>query len=349
MSENLTEGIPLAPEPIPAPKPRRRFPWISILGFIVLIALGLLGGYQSGMGVRKAAQATLVAQQLSEQFQLGEQDLEAGRYEAARQRFEYIIQHNTGYPGITEKLAQVILLMSIPTATPTPTLTPTPDLSGVESIFSRAQQLAAAQDWAGAIGALDQLRKKDPTYRTSEVDGMYYYTLRNNGVDLIVKQCNLEGGIYYLTLAERFLSPLDSYAAALRDNARYYIIGASFWELDWKQAVYYFSQVASTGLCDGELGSRMNAPGRYRHALMRYGDVLFSAKKYCDAYTQYTAAMAYGDLDEASQKNANRAYAICYPPTATPIPTEYFPPEPPPTEPPLPPPTEPPTEPPPSP
>ncbi len=346
MSENLTEGIPLAPEPIPAPKPRRRFPWISILGFIVLIALGLLGGYQSGMGVRKAAQATLVAQQLSEQFQLGVQDLEAGRYEAARQRFEYIIQHNTGYPGITEKLAQVILLMSIPTATPTPTLTPTPDWSGVESIFSRAQQLAAAQDWAGAIGALDQLRKKDPTYRTSEVDGMYYYTLRNNGIDLIEKQGNLEGGIYYLTLAERF-GRLDSYASARQVNAREYINCATFWEINWGQAVSCFSQVASTGLWDSASG--MNSSERYRKALIRYGDVLLSGKKYCDAYTQYAAAMAYGDLDEASQKNANRAYAICYPPTAMPIPTEYFPPEPPPTEPPLPPPTEPPTEPPPSP
>ena len=52
------------------------------------------------------------------------------------------------------------------------------------------------------------MRKYDPNYNTSLVDGMYYFALRNYGYDLITKQGNLEGGIYQLTLAERF-GPLD--------------------------------------------------------------------------------------------------------------------------------------------
>ena len=68
--------------------------------------------------------------------------------------------------------------------------------------------MIAAQDWPGALGALDEMRKLDPTYQTSQVDGMYYFALRNYGYDLIVKQGNLEGGIYQFTLAERF-GPLD--------------------------------------------------------------------------------------------------------------------------------------------
>ncbi len=48
---------------------------------------------------------------------------------------------------------------------------------------------------------------------------MYYFALRNYGHDLITKQGNLEGGIYYLTLAERF-GPLDNTAIGLREGAR---------------------------------------------------------------------------------------------------------------------------------
>ena len=55
---------------------------------------------------------------------------------------------------------------------------------------------------------LDTLRRKDPAFHTVEVDGMYYFALRNLGVDLI-QAGNLEGGIYELTLAERF-APLET-------------------------------------------------------------------------------------------------------------------------------------------
>ncbi|MCK7482090.1 MAG: hypothetical protein M0C28_36770 [Candidatus Moduliflexus flocculans] len=98
------------------------------------------------------------------------------------------------------------------------------DFSGAEQAFSRAQQLIAAQDWPGALGALDQLRKLDPNYNTSQVDGMYYFALRNNGYDLITRQGNLEGGIYYLTLAERF-GLLDNNTNGTREGARVSLSG----------------------------------------------------------------------------------------------------------------------------
>jgi len=300
-------------------KPRRRFPWISILGFLVLIALGLFGGYQSGLMIRQDAQATLVAQQLGEQFQLGLQDLEAGRYEDARQRFDYIIQNDPNYPGAAEKLAQAILMLSIPTATPTPTLTPTPDYSGAESIYNRARELMSVQDWAGVIGALDQLRKEDPNFHTAEVDGMYYISLRNRGVDLIAKEGNLEGGIYQLTLAERF-AQLDGFANGLRDGARLYITGASFWEIDWSQAVQYFSMLASAWPNMWDSASGMTAAERFRTASIEYGDQLYDKEQYCDAYTQY--ANWTSALDEESARRANDAYYACYPPTEEPEPTE---------------------------
>jgi tetratricopeptide (TPR) repeat protein len=39
------------------------------------------------------------------QFELGVADMDAGRYEMARKRFEYVIEINPNFPGIEEKLA----------------------------------------------------------------------------------------------------------------------------------------------------------------------------------------------------------------------------------------------------
>jgi hypothetical protein len=326
MSENNpdhTQPTKVTNTPLKPPRrSRRRSILISILGLIILLALGLFAGFQSGLGVRRSAEATQISQQLGDQYQLALQDVDAERYEAARQRLEYIIQHDPGYPGAAQELAQVLVLLTVPTATNTPTLTPTPDYSGVESIFMRAQQLMAAQDWPNALAALDELRKQSQDYKTAQVDSMYYFALRNNGVNFI-QQGNLEGGIYYLTLAERF-APLDNTASGLREGARLYLNGASFWGINWQQAATSFQQVASgwPSLWDGT----MTASERYRIASMRYGDDLFAQANtqndYCAALQQYNNASTYGNLDSQSANNANQAYQACYPPTETPEPAQ---------------------------
>lgn len=303
-------------KPIKKSSKRWRSILVSVLGFLLLVGLGAFGGYTSGIGDRQQAEVSVTSKQVSEQFTLALVDIEAGRYETAKQRLEYIIAKDPSFPGAQEKLTQALVLSSIPTSTPAPTPTSTPDFSGAESAYQRAQQLIQAQDWPNALGALDTIRKLDPTYKTAQVDGMYYFSLRNNGYNLITKEGNLEGGIYYLTLAERF-GPLDNTAVGLREGARAYITGASFWELDWKQAVEIFAQIGTgfPSLWDGT----MTASQRYYNASMRYGDELFARKDYCGAYQNYTNAMSLGGLDATSQKNYNDAFVGCYPPTAVPI------------------------------
>ena len=299
----------------PIKKPSRwRAALVSVLGFLLLVGLGAFSGYSSGVNQRVQAEESITAQQLSEQYSFALVDIEFGRYDNAKQRLQYIISKDPGYPGAQQKLTEVLVVSSIPTSTPVPTLTSTPDFSGAESAFQRAQQLINAQDWPGALGALDTIRKLDPTYNTAQVDGMYYFALRNYGFDLITKQGNLEGGIYHLTLAERF-GPLDNTAIGLREGARMYITGASFWELDWPQAVNYFAQVGIgwPSLWDGT----MTASQRYYIASMRYGDELFNQQKFCAADEQYSHALAIGALDNISDGNAAEAYIQCHPPTAT--------------------------------
>jgi tetratricopeptide (TPR) repeat protein len=310
-------------QPIKPVKKKFRINWrgllLGTLGLIVLVGLGGLGGYQQAIGDRTSAKATVVSKQTTDQYALAVVDSENGNYDAARQRLEFIIQSDPGFPGASELLTKVLMLAAIPTVTITPTLTPTVDLSGVEEIFQRAQQYVNIMDWPNALANLDTLRKKDATYRAAEVDSMYYFSLRNYGSDLI-KQGNLEGGIYQLTLAERF-GPLDNTANGLREAARSYILAASFWELDWKNAVLYFQQVYAgwPSLWDGT----MTASERYRIATMRYGDDLFADQQYCAAAEQYQISQSLGNLDEDSYKRANQAYQKCFPPTPIVPPTPF--------------------------
>lgn len=300
----------------PVKKPSR---WKSILigviGFLLLIGLGGFGGYSSGIGVRKNAEESIMVQQLTEQYSFALVDIEFGRYENARQRLEYIIQRDPNFPGAQEKLTEVLVLSSVPTPTLAPTLTATPDYSGVESAYARAQDLIRAQDWIGALTALDTVRKLDINYKAAQVDGMYYFALRNQGYNLITQGGNLEGGIYYLTLAERF-GPLDNTAVGLRDGARSYMVGASFWELNWEQAANYFEQVAAgwPSMWDGT----MTAGERYYIASVRFADELYTKQSYCSAYDQYSKAAAIGQLDGDAQAKQAQAYNNCYPPTAVP-------------------------------
>ena len=311
MSENLGNTQPSIK--INKNRPGRTI-LFNAIGLIVILVLALLGGYQSGISIRRDTQSSLISQQLGEQFQYALVDIEFKRYENAQQRLEFIIAHDPDFPGAQQKLTDVLVLRNAPTPSPTASLVPTPDFTGAEQAFARAQQLIAAQDWPGAIGALDEMRKLDSNYQTSQVDGMYYFSLRNYGYDLIIKQGNLEGGIYQFALAERF-GMLDREASGLREGARYYLIGASFWELDWEQALFYFDQVYRgwTGLWDGTL----TASERFHFASMRYGDQLFGQGQYCDAVAQYQNAQAIAPLDKLAGDGFEEAYIACFPATET--------------------------------
>jgi hypothetical protein len=121
-------------------------------------------------------------------------------------------------------------------------------------------------------------RKRYPDYNDKS-RRMLYVALRNRGVDKIALEADLEGGMYDLTLAEKF-GPLDAEATNWRSWAELYRLGAGFWDIDWGQAVNYFSQLASAApnLMDG---SGLTARDRYREALLSYGDWLVQKGEWC--------------------------------------------------------------------
>jgi tetratricopeptide (TPR) repeat protein len=250
-------------------------------------------GYNSAIDQRTQYQSTLVAGEASNQYVLAQQDIALGNYDRARQRLEYIIQIDPNFPNVSDQLAFVLTQQRItasPTMAPSPTLTPTPDYRGRDDLFTQAQALLVGRDWTGTIDTLLLLRKNYPDYMPVKVDDMLYVALRNRGIDKIATQHDLEGGNYDLTLAERF-GPLDAEARNWRDWADQYIRGASFWDVDWAQAVYYFSLLADAApnLSDS---SGWTASSRYLDALLGYGDWFALQGQWCDAQQQYDTYMS---------------------------------------------------------
>lgn len=295
------------------PRKRRRL-GVYLIGIGILIigiGSGIFFGYRAGINLRLQAQQDQKVMAATNQYQLGVLDMQAGRYETARKRFESVIQTDPNFPGAADQLTQAILQMSLaltPTPAPTPTIAATPDLRGEEEMFAGIQASMAAQDWQGAIASIEALRDLNLEYRAVDIDGMYYICLRFLGVQNILNQGELEVGIYNLTLAERF-APLDEDAKNYRVWARQYIAAASFWKIDWPKVIAYFAEIypALPNLRDS---SGMTATERYRQALVGYGDNLVMESKYCEAQVQYEASLQLSNPADVQTK-ATSAAEMC--------------------------------------
>ncbi len=330
MSEqNNAETQPSSPVPTqeadnhPAVGPKRKKSgmWIvwGLLAIILVAGAGGLGGYFAGITDRKAVEKNQREIETSTQFLLGMADMQAGRYTFAKQRFEYVIQLDPSYPGVLENMAKLTIIMNA-TATPEvmPTFTPAPtmDLSGVEAMLVQTKQLLVASDWNGAIQLLDNLRKENVTFKTLEVDGLYYLALRNRGMQKIVNG-NLEGGIYDFAVMKRF-GPQDKDSKDQQEWAVMYLQAARYFGWDWEKAVMYLGEVYQyiPTLMDS---SHRTVADRYRESLGKYADVLSGKEKWCDAYPYYDQSLAIGN-DNAFAEARTKAYNKCQAslPTATP-------------------------------
>ena len=314
-----------------APKSAANKILLAGLALVLLILIGFIGawaGYQHGAVLAANEVIAPNAEALDEQYQLGLEDYQVGRYESARQRLEYVVAFAPeDYPDAWEYLSEILQILNTtatptltqfpPTLAPSPTitLTPTRDPSGVESIFQRAQSLLAAGDWDGAVAALIALRNEDLTYRVVEVDDSLFAALRNRGEQRILQLGDLEGGLYDLSLAEK-IGPLDYQATVYRGWARLYLTGLGFWQAYPEQAVYYFGQVAASvpGLRDGTGSS---AGWRYRMSLLHYGAELAAERRWCEAQQQYELALQFGGADEELPLTLTHVANICSPPTQT--------------------------------
>jgi len=298
--------------------------WIIFGCWILLVSAmtGLVWGYVLGGQQREQRQTLANAVDLQTQYDLGLWDLQNGRHDLARQRFEYILEQDPNFPGAVEKLTETILQISqsgTPNVIlPTSTSSPTPDTRAADELFLVAQDQLVNQDWRNLVQTIISIRNFDPLYRVNDIDPMLFLGLRMGGVQKILDDGDLEGGLYDLSMADQFV-PLDSQAEVYRGWARLYQIGVSFWGVFPDKAVYYFSQLnyAAPYLRDA---TGIIARDRYRMALIQYGDQLATRGDWCLASEQYVLAQSLFD-SSGLQPTLTYANDLCIYGGDTPTPT----------------------------
>ncbi|NLF51882.1 MAG: hypothetical protein GX577_12165 [Leptolinea sp.] len=313
-----TKGVEIPPsinpptQPLKGKKPNR-WKWVFV-GFILLIAGGVIGGwfgYNRAIEARMAEQQNNIAMVTTTQFQLALQDQAEGRLETARKRLEYIVQLNPQFPGVTEKLSEVMMAQAV-ISTPTviaiePTPVPTKDTRNTEELFVQARQQAANNEWNNTITTLDALRQIDRSYRAIQIDGLYYIALRNRGIARINSGL-LEQGIYDITMAGQY-GPLDKDAVSYTQTASYYISGVAAWAVDWPRVLEFLASfyASAPGLRDA---SGMSAAERYRTGSILYGDELMNQEDPCSALYQFQNALTLS-TDEVTQGKLTKATNQC--------------------------------------
>ncbi|MGD8731942.1 MAG: hypothetical protein PVH92_08685 [Anaerolineales bacterium] len=312
-------------QPVRAPKSKRpkkyRWVWIAVPALIlVMLIISVLTGYYQGLEQRELSAQANAEQVAQEQFDIGVEDLLAGNYEVAQQRFEYVLSLDPNFEGASDFLNQALVAMNQPTATPSPLASPTPtetpDYSSIEGMFASAQAAFAREDWDTALDIMIRMRGENPEYRLAEVNQMMDLALRNRGMQKLFAG-DIEQGIYDLNLSERF-SPLDSQAASWRRSAAFYTYANSFFGLDWALATENFGQ-----LCQANI---WGACTKYGQAAMEYaGQIAGEGEDPCLAVTYYETAFGYvqpgGVEPTATEVSKLCATATAPVPTATVTPT----------------------------
>ena len=320
-------------------KPRKKrgggWIWLGVLALILLLVAGTLLGYRNGVQRRLANEQSLLMEQISYQLEWTYKDIDSGRYENAKVRLDYILEKYPEFPGLADLMTQVMGHLNEPTATPTsqvviatvePGVTATPDLRGAEEKYTQLQQNISNQEWDLAVQTVQSLKENNYDYRTVDVDGLYFIALRNRGIQRIWAG-ELEQGMYDLSVAED-LGALDSESAGAESWASLYMTGASYWDVNWPNAVDIFEQLYaqmpyfsdSTGMTTSE---------RYRVALYRLGDQYAAQGDFCTASSYYSKSLAIGINLDLQVTATAYAEACANPPTTPEPPTSETTPTPP--------------------
>ncbi|MBA4374597.1 MAG: hypothetical protein C0401_00295 [Anaerolinea sp.] len=309
-------------------KKTRRGKWIW-LGILIMLLIAMAGstiGYSSALKIRLAEETNKRLVLATTQFELALQDQQAGRLDMSLQRLKYILTIYSKYPGIDEKLKEVMLALALNQAaapvtnsTAQPAITPvaTRDTRATSVLLKQAQDQLAASDWHGLLISVNSLRDIDPKYEPIKVDGLLYYALRYNGVSKI-QNGNLEVGLYYFAMAEQ-LAPIDTDAESYRTWAKMYLNAASWYGINWQKAANGFSQLV--GLVPNLMDiSGVTAKQRYAKSLEGNGDYLQATNAWCDAVSQYEASNGVLSNQGLVEKLI-QARELCANPPATPTPT----------------------------
>ena len=311
----------------PAKIRRAKWVWLGILILLVITAIGAGIGYSTAIQARKVAEINQRLELATTSFVKAERDIANGDLQMASQRLQYIMTIYPEYPGLEEKLKEVLTAIALanpdasaaPQPTPDAAFTPvaTKDTSEVRVLLPQAQNQFNSNDWKGLLDTINKMRNIDPSYEALTVDGLYFYALRNNGVAKI-NSGHLEVGLYYLAMAAS-IAPLDQDALSLASFARMYLDAESYFGIDYYKSTELLAEVAKQvpNMLDV---SGVPAKQRYVESMTGIGDLLMKNLDYCNAIVQYETAKNILSSDDLALK-LQQAQDYCSNPPAIPTPT----------------------------
>jgi tetratricopeptide (TPR) repeat protein len=277
------------------------------------LGVSATGGYIAGQKQRDVGATQTTVVEIDQQFALGVSDLDAGRYNLAAERFRWVLQRRSDYPGAADRLAAAEQQLISGQATSVPTLPPSTSDDPTE-LFAEASGYFEREEWANAISRLEQVQTIDPTYRDVDVKEMLYKAYSTLGLGYI-RGDRIEEGLFLLDLAEQ-IRPLDDLTGGERYLASLYSTGQTYWGLDWNVVIRNFEAILPIAPTYRDVSARL------REAYVRFGDQLVARNAACDAVTQYENALALAQDDAVEAKRDAAAQACTNPSplaTATPL------------------------------
>lgn len=286
----------------------------GIIACVLLASIGVsaAGGVVAGENERDHRATQTTTAELELQFNLGISDLDAGRYELAAQRFRWILDLDSDYPGVLESLAEAQRRMNEATiSTQAPTLPPSGS-ANPEEIFSEAQGYFEAHQWENTITRLRELQMLDPRFREIEVKEMLYEALKSLGVSYI-RGDRIEEGLFLLDEAS-MIRALDDQTEGERHLATLYATGQSYWDLNWPVVIQNFQVIYDT------IPTYRDVADLLWEAHVMYGDQLSQQGSLCGAAEQYRTALEIR-LDSETQEKYDLTAKDCASPTIIPTAT----------------------------
>jgi hypothetical protein len=215
-------------------------------------------------------------------------------------------------------MEQVLSNLNKP-ATPTPMLREisTPAAEGTSSTdpgpaaaLADLELIMDLEEWEQAVTAITAFQTQYPDYQRQRTDSLLYDAYLNLG-QLLVMGSQVELGLFYFDQAEK-LGDLPIEAEDQRTWADLYLLGISYYGVDWGTAIFYFR-----GLC-AAAPFYQDACVKLHEVLIAYADQYVLDLDYCPAEALYSEANQLSS-DTALIEKLQTARDQCL--EATPTPT----------------------------
>ena len=294
---------------------------IGRLGCLVWMMVGLLlagmmaagavfAGWNSGISLARYNATVTAAAELARQCDHLQTDLAAGSARLAQRRIEFLQAQSPACLIELAPTATALYLISLPSATPAPTMTPPPlplpsaavtatsestaTVGGnaydydMDALLAEAEADMTLRNYQAAVDTLDAIIAIDENFQQARVGDLYFSALTAQATALF-RSGRLAEGIVMTARAEAYGDVQGLDLNYERFIAGLYLSAQRLKITNPAESVRLFSQI----VYDHGLRTYLNGLviAELQEAHRHYGDALSRQGDYCEAQSQYAAAL----------------------------------------------------------